>query len=332
MQIIRRLETAAGNLFKLKKNRGFCHLYSGQEACAVGIRASMRPEDAVISGYRVHGWAYLMGVTPSGILAELTGRSDGCSRGKGGSMHMYAKNFYGGNGIVGAQVPIGVGVALAGKYLNINSVCFTLYGDGAANQGQVYEAFNMAKLLNVPAIFVCENNGLELDTSLTRSSANATYYTQGDTIPGIRADGMDVLTVQEVSRFAIDFCLRGNGPIILELTTYRYGGHYISDPGTSYRTRVEVQAIRQTRDPIMSFKEKILSSKIASDDELKVIDSEAKKEIETASANAKIDVEIDLNELTTDIYANFTKERIRGITPWQTYRHKSSGRIYLKEP
>lgn len=222
MFTVRRLETAASSLYKDKIVRGFCHLYSGQEACAVGMKAAMRADDSVITAYRCHGWTYLLGVPILQVLSELTGRQTGCSRGKGGSMHMYGKNFYGGNGIVGAQVPLGVGIALAAKYLNKKAVCISLYGDGAANQGQVFEVYNMAKLWNIPCIFVCENNGYGMGTSAERASANVDYYKRGDYVPGIWVDGMDVLAVREATRFAIDHCDSGKGPILLETATYRY--------------------------------------------------------------------------------------------------------------
>nr|CAD7266285.1 unnamed protein product [Timema shepardi] len=185
MYTIRRMETAAGNMYKEKIVRGFCHLYSGQEACAVGIKAALRPYDDVITAYRAHGWAHLMGVSHLGVLAELTGRQSGCARGKGGSMHMYTSHFYGGNGIVGAQVPLGVGLAFASKYMGTDGVSVALYGDGAANQGQIFEVYNIAKLLDLPCIFVCENNGYGMGTSVDRAAASTTYYTRGDYIPGI---------------------------------------------------------------------------------------------------------------------------------------------------
>lgn len=181
----------------------------------------MRSQDGVISAYRVHGWTHLMGVSGLGVLAELAGRQSGCSRGKGGSMHMYTKNFYGGNGIVGAQIPLGAGVALALDYQGKKGVCFSLFGDGAANQGQAFEAYNMAKLWNIPVIFVCENNGYGMGTSADRSSASTSYYTRGDYVPGLFVDGMDVLTVREAARFAIDYCTSGKGPLMMETATYR---------------------------------------------------------------------------------------------------------------
>ncbi|CAK9294922.1 unnamed protein product [Gordionus sp. m RMFG-2023] len=318
MQYIRRLETTCGNLYKDKKIRGFCHLYSGQEACCVGIEGSIDRDDSVISAYRVHGWCYTRGVPGYKILAELMGKANGISQGKGGSMHMYNYNFYGGNGIVGAQVPLGAGIALAHKYLERNKVCVTLYGDGAANQGQIYEAFNIAKLWSLPCIFVCENNGFGMGTSVERASASTDYYTRGDYIPGIWADGMDVIAVREATRFAKQHCLSGAGPIVMEVATYRYHGHSMSDPGTSYRTRDEIQEVRQTRDPITSFKDKILSSNLVTVEELKKIDTDIKKEIEKDTNKAMADPEPPLKELYTDVYYDIPEYSVRGVTPWET--------------
>uniref|UniRef100_A0A8D8TZ25 Pyruvate dehydrogenase E1 component subunit alpha n=1 Tax=Cacopsylla melanoneura TaxID=428564 RepID=A0A8D8TZ25_9HEMI len=326
MQTIRRLETGAGNLYKEKVIRGFCHLSSGQEACGVGIAAVMNSDDSIITAYRAHGIAYLMGVSPLGVLAELTGRASGCARGKGGSMHMYAKNFYGGNGIVGAQVPLGVGIAFAAKYSGTKGVCFALYGDGAANQGQVFEVYNIAKLWNIPCIFVCENNGYGMGTSADRAAASTQYYTRGDYVPGIWVDGMDVLAVREASRFAVDYCRSDKGPIVLETATYRYSGHSMSDPGTSYRTRDEIQEVRQTRDPISSFKEKIVNSGLVTPEQLKKIDTEVKAEIDATLKKARADVEIGPDELTGDIYAEPLESAIRGTTPFNTFTHKRIGK------
>ncbi|XP_055533759.1 pyruvate dehydrogenase E1 component subunit alpha type II, mitochondrial-like isoform X1 [Wyeomyia smithii] len=326
MYTIRRMETAAGNLYKEKIIRGFCHLYSGQEATAVGIRAAMRQEDSCITAYRCHGWTYLMGVPIAGVLTELTGRQTGSARGKGGSMHMYAKNFYGGNGIVGAQVPLGVGIAFAAKYNGTNGVCVAAYGDGAANQGQLFEVYNMAKLWNSPCIFVCENNGYGMGTSAERASANVNYYTRGDTVPGIWVDGMDVLAVREATRFAIEHCNSGKGPILLESATYRYSGHSMSDPGTSYRSRDEIAEVRQTRDPITSMREKILTNELATPEELKEIESKIRGEVDAATKLAKTDKEIPLEELVADVYAkpdNITS--IRNVIPNAELQHKRLG-------
>ncbi|XP_058804021.1 probable pyruvate dehydrogenase E1 component subunit alpha, mitochondrial [Phymastichus coffea] len=325
LHTIRRMETAAGNLYKEKIVRGFCHLYSGQEACAVGMVAALRPQDSVITAYRAHGWTYLMGVTPIGVLAELTGRQNGNARGKGGSMHMYAKNFYGGNGIVGAQVPLGAGIAFAQKYLNTGGVCLALYGDGAANQGQIFEVYNMCKLWNVPCIFICENNGYGMGTSMDRASASTEYYTRGDYIPGIWVDGMDVLAVREATRFAIDYCISGKGPLVMETFTYRYSGHSMSDPGTSYRTREEIQEVRQTRDPLTSFKERILNVGLVTSEELKLMETDIRKEVDAAVTLAKADKEIPIDELVTDIYALNLEHEIRNVTPFNPLNHNNMG-------
>jgi len=236
MVVIRRMETAAANLYKEKAIRGFCHLCSGQEAIYVGMLAALREQDTVITSYRAHGFTYCMGVPVLGVLAELTGRSSGCVRGKGGSMHMYAKNFFGGNGIVGAQVPLGAGIGFASRYLGNGGVNFALYGDGAANQGQVFEAYNIAKLWNIPVVFVCENNGYGMGTSQDRAAASTEFYKRGDYIPGVKVNGMDFLSVREATEFALDYCgVQDKGPLVFEMATYRYHGHSMSDPGTSYR-------------------------------------------------------------------------------------------------
>lgn len=321
MFAIRRLEAAANSLYKSKIIRGFCHLYSGQEACAVGMEAVLEKGDSVITAYRAHGWAYLRGVSIPGVLCELTGREPGCSRGKGGSMHLYCPDFFGGNGIVGAQVPLGAGVALAHQYLGTDRVCLTLYGDGAANQGQVFEAYNMAKLWNLPCIFVCENNGFAMGTSVNRGAASTDYYTRGDYIPGLWVDGMDVLAVREATRFAVDMCRKGKGPLVMEVETYRYYGHSMSDPGTSYRTREEVQEVRQTRDPITHFKDKLISAQLATSDEIKQLESEVKAEVEAATEMSKTSREVPLEELYADIYVNPLVAKIRGTTPFTEHKH-----------
>jgi len=228
-------------------------------------------------------------------------------------MHMYAPNFYGGNGIVGAQVPLGAGVAFAHKYRGESNVCVTLYGDGAANQGQVFEAFNMAKLWLLPCIFVCENNGYGMGTSTARASANPNFYTRCEYIPGIWVDGMDVLAVREATKFARDWCTSGKGPLIMEMATYRYFGHSMSDPGTSYRTREEIQDVRKSRDPITSFRDKVVEANLATEEEFKNIDNEVKKIIEDAENHAQNDPELHVDELYTHVYSNILPNfKIRG--------------------
>ncbi|KAI5635254.1 dehydrogenase e1 component domain-containing protein [Phthorimaea operculella] len=321
LAVMRRIETASGNLYKEKVIRGFCHLYSGQEAVAVGMRMAMRDVDTLITSYRCHGWTHLMGSSVVGVLAELTGRKSGVSRGKGGSMHLYGRNFYGGNGIVGAQVPLGAGLAFAHKYRGDGGVCFALYGDGAANQGQLFEAYNMAKLWDLPCVFVCENNGYGMGTSVDRSSASTEYFSRGDYVPGIWVDGMDVLASREATRFAIEHCTSGKGPLLMEMETYRYSGHSMSDPGTSYRTRDEVQEVRQTRDPITSFKDKVISNELVTPDQLKEIDIKVRKEVDEATKIAKSDAEIPIEELSGDIYYKNYHEEIRGVHPGVPLQH-----------
>lgn len=321
MMTIRRMEAAANTLYKEKSVRGFCHLYSGQEAVAVGMENAIKKDDAVITAYRAHGWTFLRGVPPKGVLTELTGRSTGCAKGKGGSMHMYNYNFYGGNGIVGAQVPLGAGIAFSQKYLNNGGITVALYGDGAANQGQAFEAYNMSKLWGLPCIFVCENNGFGMGTSADRASASTDYYTRGDYVPGIWMDGMDVLAMREGTRFIANLCREGKGPFVVEAATYRYHGHSMSDPGTSYRTREEIQEVRASRDPITSFKDKILESELVESAELKQIDAEIKTEIDDAVKAARGDAEIGLEELYGDVYANPLETNIRGMTPFTSHQH-----------
>lgn len=312
MQSVRRLETTAGNLYKEKQIRGFCHLYSGQEAICVGMKAAMEEEDAVITAYRAHGWTHMMGVPLLGVLGELTGRSSGCAKGKGGSMHMYTKNFYGGNGIVGAQVPLGAGIALKYKYMNEQNICVALYGDGAANQGQVFEAYNMSKLWNLPIIYVCENNGYAMGTSVNRGSASTEFYKRGDYVPGIRVDAMDVLGVKECTRWAREYVLK-NGPLVLEMVTYRYSGHSMSDPGTSYRKREEVQEVRAKRDPITTFSKRVIEGGLATAAELKEIDQKVRSEMTEVERRALTDPELDVSEAYNNITVNPDQnELIRG--------------------
>ncbi|XP_004756088.1 pyruvate dehydrogenase E1 component subunit alpha, testis-specific form, mitochondrial [Mustela nigripes] len=320
MQTIRRMELKADQLYKQKFIRGFCHLCDGQEACCVGLEAGINPTDHVITSYRAHGLCYTRGLSVRSILAELTGRKGGCANGKGGSMHMYAKNFYGGNGIVGAQGPLGAGVALACKYKGKNEVCLTLYGDGAANQGQIAEAYNMAALWKLPCVFICENNLYGMGTSAERAAASTDYYKRGNFIPGLRVDGMDVLCVREATRFAADYCRSEKGPIVMELLTYRYHGHSMSDPGVSYRTRQEIQNVRSKSDPIMLLKNRMVDSKLATIEEFKEIDVEVRKEIDDAVHFATTDPEPALEELGHHIYCDNPPFEVRGTSQWIKFK------------
>ncbi|XP_072546234.1 pyruvate dehydrogenase E1 subunit alpha 1a isoform X3 [Salminus brasiliensis] len=316
MQIMRRMELKADQLYKQKIIRGFCHLYDGQEACAVGIEAGINLTDHLITAYRAHGYTLTRGGTVREIMAELTGRRGGIAKGKGGSMHMYTKNFYGGNGIVGAQVPLGAGVALACKYQGKNELCVCLYGDGAANQGQIFETYNMASLWKLPCIFICENNKYGMGTSVERAAASTDYYKRGDFIPGLRVDGMDILCVREATKFAAEHCRSGKGPILMELQTYRYHGHSMSDPGVSYRTREEIQEVRSKSDPISMLKDRMLNNNMASVEELKEIDVEVRKEIEDAAQFATTDPEPPLEDLCNHIFSNEPPIEVRGTNPW----------------
>ncbi|KAI3638229.1 hypothetical protein MIR68_003840 [Amoeboaphelidium protococcarum] len=321
--VVRRMETAADGLYKSKMIRGFCHLSNGQEAVAVGIESAITREDAVITAYRCHGFAYVRGGSVKSILAELMGRYDGIAKGKGGSMHMFAPNFYGGNGIVGAQVPVGAGVAFAQKYQEKKACTFALYGDGASNQGQVFEAYNMAKLWDLPCVFVCENNKYGMGTSAQRSSASTEYYKRAGYIPGIRVNGMDVLAVREASKYAREWCISGKGPMVLEMVTYRYGGHSMSDPGTTYRTREEIQNMRSTNDPITGLKQRILDSNFATEAELKAIDKEVRAEVDQALEEAKNSPEPPMEELWKDIYvAGSEPPFLRGCDPADVHFYK----------
>ncbi|XP_037936063.1 pyruvate dehydrogenase E1 component subunit alpha type II, mitochondrial-like [Teleopsis dalmanni] len=313
MQTIRRLENACASLYKEKIIRGFCHLYSGQEACCIGMKAALRKDDNFITAYRCHAWCLVAGIAPVNLIAELTGRGIGVQRGKGGSMHMYAPHFFGGNGIVGAQVPLGTGIGFACKYKKDGAVVVALYGDGASNQGQVYEAFNIACLLKIPIIYVCENNRYGMGTPAKRSSCCDQYYTRGDYIPGIWVDGMSILAVRSATEYAIKYVLE-NGPIILELETYRYMGHSMSDPGVGYRSREEIQEVRSKRDPIVKFRELCISNQLFSEDDTKAIDMKIKKEIDEAAHQAKNAKEIELKELVADVYLNNLEPKIRNTT------------------
>ncbi|NDW51984.1 pyruvate dehydrogenase (acetyl-transferring) E1 component subunit alpha [Aliiroseovarius sp. PrR006] len=306
MLLIRRFEEKSGQLYGMGLIGGFCHLYIGQEAVVVGLEAAAKEGDKRLTSYRDHGHMLACGMDPKGVMAELTGREGGYSRGKGGSMHMFSKekHFYGGHGIVGAQVPIGTGLAFADKYLNNGGVTFAYFGDGAANQGQVYESFNMASLWELPVIYVIENNQYAMGTSLQRASSTPDIYTRGASfgIPGEAVDGMDVMAVKEAGERATEHCRSGKGPYILEMKTYRYRGHSMSDPA-KYRTREEVQKVREERDAIEHVRELLLQGKHASEDDLKAIDKEIKAVVNDAAEFSKTSPEPALEELWTDIYA-----------------------------
>ncbi|MGR3483886.1 MAG: pyruvate dehydrogenase (acetyl-transferring) E1 component subunit alpha [Paracoccaceae bacterium] len=307
MLLIRRFEEKAGQLYGMGLIGGFCHLYIGQEAVVVGLEAAAEDGDKRVTSYRDHGHMLACGMDPKGVMAELTGREGGYSKGKGGSMHMFSaeKHFYGGHGIVAAQVPIGAGLAFADKYKGTDRVTFTYFGDGAANQGQVYETYNMAELWNLPVVFVIENNQYAMGTSTQRSTKSPTYWERGAAygIPGEEVDGMDVLAVKEAGEKAVAHCRAGKGPYILEVKTYRYRGHSMSDPA-KYRTREEVQEMREKRDPIEAVRQMLLTGDHASEDDLKAIDKEIKEIVNDSAEFAKESPEPDLSELWTDIYAD----------------------------
>ncbi len=304
MLLIRRFEEKAGQLYGMGEIAGFCHLYIGQEAVVTGVQAVLEDKDQVITGYRDHGHMLACGMSPGGVMAELTGRADGLSRGKGGSMHMFSreKNFFGGHGIVGAQVPLGTGLAFANKYKNNGAVCATYFGDGAANQGQVYEAFNMASLWNLPVVYIIENNHYAMGTSVERSSAETELYKRGISfeIAGKMVDGMDVFAVREAASEAVDHARQGKGPFILEMNTYRYRGHSMSDPA-KYRKREEVDDIRSHRDPIEGLKKQILAAELSDEAHLKEIDKEIRAQVKAAADFALESPEPDAKELWTDV-------------------------------
>jgi pyruvate dehydrogenase E1 component alpha subunit len=284
---------------------GFCHLYIGQEAIAVGMQAVKRPGDQAITGYREHGHMLAAGIPARAVMAELTGRVAGISRGKGGSMHMFSveQGFYGGHGIVGAQVSLGTGLALANRYRQDGAVAFVYFGDGAANQGQVYESFNMAELWRLPVVYVIENNQYAMGTSVERSSSETHLFKRGTSfnISGAEVDGMDVLAVREAGAMAAEHARSGKGPFILEMKTYRYRGHSMSDPA-KYRTREEVDAVRKTRDPIDHLQERLEGLGFADEAALKAIDADVKRIIAEAAEFARTAPEPDPSELYTDVY------------------------------
>jgi pyruvate dehydrogenase E1 component subunit alpha len=304
MLLIRRFEEKAGQLYGMGLIGGFCHLYIGQEAVVVGMKSAITENDAVITSYRDHGHMLASGMDAKGVMAELTGREGGYSKGKGGSMHMFSKaaNFYGGHGIVGACVPLGTGLAFSQKYQGSNDVTLCYMGDGTANQGQVYESFNMAELWGLPVVYVIENNEYAMGTSVKRSSAQTQLYRRGESfnVPGEQVDGMDVLAVAAAGRKAVEWVRAGKGPYILEMKTYRYRGHSMSDPA-KYRSKEEVNKKRAEHDPIEQVRQKLIDDKINSEDELKEIDREVKAIVASAVEFAQNSPEPQPEELYTDV-------------------------------
>lgn len=306
MLLIRRFEEKAGQIYGMGLIGGFCHLYIGQEAVVVGMQSAINDDDAVITSYRDHGHMLACGMDPKGVMAELTGREGGYSRGKGGSMHMFSKekNFYGGHGIVGACVPLGTGLAFSQRYKDTKDVTLCYMGDGTVNQGQVYESFNMAELWSLPVVYVIENNEYAMGTSVKRASAQTELYRRGESfnVPGEQVDGMDVFAVAEAGRKAVEWARSGKGPYILEMKTYRYRGHSMSDPA-KYRSKEEVNKKRADSDPIERVREKLLNEKIYSEDELKEIDKNVKSTVAQAVEFAQESPEPHPDELMTDIVA-----------------------------
>jgi pyruvate dehydrogenase E1 component alpha subunit len=304
MVLIRRFEERAGQLYGMGQIGGFCHLYIGQEAVVVGLQAELIKGDSIITGYRDHGHMLACGISSKAVMAELTGRAAGISGGKGGSMHMFSveHGFFGGHGIVAAQVPLGAGLGFAHKYKNDGHIAVTYFGDGASNQGQVYESFNMAELWKLPVIFVIENNQYAMGTSVNRASSEDQLYRRGESfrVPGLQVDGMDVLAVRGAAKLAVEWVRGGNGPLLLEMKTYRYRGHSMSDPA-KYRSRDEVQAMREKSDPIEGLKKLILEGGHADEAALKAIDRDLRDEVAEAADFALETPEPALAELHTDV-------------------------------
>lgn len=312
---IKELENKAGELYQEKVIRGFLHRCNGQEACVVGMESVLTPGDDLITAYRCHGWTHTRGVPIRDIMAELAGKHTGCSKGKGGSMHMYGPHYYGGNGIVGAQVPLGAGIALTNKYNETGKICVTLYGDGAANQGQVFEAYNMAALWKLPCLFVCENNLYGMGTSAERSSACKDYYTRGHYIPGVWVEGQNVLAVREATKWCADWVRAGNGPLVMELFTYRYYGHSMSDPGKSYRQGTEIKDIRDSRDPHKICEQYALDLNLMTKEDIKEIKAKSKKIAEEAVEFARSSPRPPDSDLFTHVLVD-QDEVVRGSDPF----------------
>lgn len=305
MLLIRRFEEKAGQLYGMGQIGGFCHLYIGQEAVAVGVQLALHKNDAVITSYRDHGQMLVMGSDPKVVMAELLGREAGCSKGKGGSMHMFdlERHFYGGHGIVAAQVPIGTGIAFAYKYRKQNNICVTYFGDGAANQGQVYESFNMAELWSLPVLYIVENNQYAMGTSVKRSSSETELYKRGLSfkIPGKKVDGMDVMNVYQEMVEAVEYVRSGKGPMLIEMSTYRYRGHSMSDPG-KYRSKDEVEKYKEKFDPITNMHSYLIKNKIASEAQLEKLENAVIAKVKEAVEFAQNSPEPSESELWTDVY------------------------------
>ena len=304
MLLIRRFEERAGQMYGMGLIGGFCHLYIGQEAVVTGMQSALKATDSVITGYRDHGHMIAAGIEPKVVMAELTGRQAGISKGKGGSMHMFSveHGFYGGHGIVAAQVPLGTGLGFAHKYKEDGGLAVTYFGDGASNQGQVYESFNMAELWKLPVIYVIENNQYAMGTSVNRSSSEDQLFRRGESfrVPGLQVDGMDVLAVRGAADVAVDWVRSGKGPILLEMKTYRYRGHSMSDPA-KYRSREEVQAMREKSDPIEQAKRELLAMGATDENKLKDLEKEVRAIIAEAADFAESAPEPDAKELYTDV-------------------------------
>lgn len=305
MILVRRFEEVAGDYYRKGFIGGFCHLYIGQEAIIGGVFEAIRKDDQVITSYRDHGHIIFAGTSPNAVMAELFGKETGISKGKGGSMHLFdlENNFYGGHGIVGAQVSIGTGIGFANKYKNEDRVSLVFFGDGAAHQGQVYESFNMAKLWNLPVVYILENNEYAMGTSVARSSSTLELYKRGEgfNIPGREVDGMDVFAVKKAVSESCEYARAGKGPVLLEMKTYRYRGHSMSDPA-KYRSRTEVDSIRETRDPIERLKQYSITKKILNENGIKEIEERVEADVESAVQFALSSKEPDLKELYTNIY------------------------------